>query len=151
MSRAPFQVLVLPFRITATGEVVFAIFRRAQPDCWQGIAGGGNVGETPEEAARREAFEEAGIPHKSRLIKLDSVASIPKTEFLDSRLWGPNVYVIPEYSFGVEVTEGDIVLSHEHTEYVWLPYEPARELLRWHGNRVALWELNQRLTESSAT
>ena len=146
MSCAPFQVLVLPFRVTPAGDVEFAIFRRGHVQCWQWIAGGGEGDESPEQAARREAFEEAGIHKRSRLVRLDSVASVPRTEFLDSSHWGSEIYVIPEHSFGVEVAKGDIVLSHEHTEYTWLPYDRARELLKWDSNKVALWELNQRLS-----
>lgn len=42
--RAAFQVLVLPYRQTSQGTE-FALFRRADADCWQGVAGGGEAGE----------------------------------------------------------------------------------------------------------
>ena len=38
-----------------------------------------------------------------------------------------------------------LVLSHEHAEYRWLPYEDAERLLRFDSNRTALWELNLRI------
>ena len=60
MSRAPFQVLVLPFRKTAKGLYEFAVFRRSDAGYWQAIAGGGEMGETSREAAIRESQEEAG-------------------------------------------------------------------------------------------
>ena len=41
MARAPFQVLILPYRKAAAGEYEFAVFSRSDYDCWQGIAGGG--------------------------------------------------------------------------------------------------------------
>ena len=42
--------------------IEYAIFQRSDGDYWQAIAGGGEEGETPEEAAKREIQEEAGIP-----------------------------------------------------------------------------------------
>lgn len=56
MPRAPFQVLVYPYRRLEGGLVNYALFRRSDAGWWQGIAGGGEGRESPEEAARREAF-----------------------------------------------------------------------------------------------
>jgi dATP pyrophosphohydrolase len=70
LSRAPFQVLVLPFRRPAPGEIEFAVLRRADDANWQSVAGGGAVGESVVEAARREAFEEAGVPASASLYAL---------------------------------------------------------------------------------
>ena len=117
MPRTPLQVLVLPFRVSARGGIEFAIFRRANyPDeCWQGIAGGAEQGETAEQAARREMFEEAAIPPEAPLIPLDSVASIPVSFFRDRHLWGPSTYVVFQQAFVVELRRHEIVLSDEHT------------------------------------
>ncbi|HEY2253948.1 MAG TPA: NUDIX domain-containing protein, partial [Planctomycetaceae bacterium] len=73
MPRAPFQVLVIPFRRIDGGSFVYALFRRQQATggYWQWIAGGGEDDESPLEAARREALEEAGIK-KGRYLPLDS-------------------------------------------------------------------------------
>lgn len=91
-------------------------------------------------------MEEAGIPLKASLIPLDAVASVPAFHFPDRDLWGPNVYVVLERAFGIHLN-GDltIVLSREHTEYQWVAYEQASQLLKWDSNRTALWELNERL------
>lgn len=51
MSRASYQVLVIPYHLGASGRLEFAIFRRADSGYWQGIAGGGEEGETPLETA----------------------------------------------------------------------------------------------------
>ena len=56
----------------------------------------------------------------------------------------PGKDVVPEYSFGFECPD-DIVLSHEHTECVWLSFEEARAKLKWDSNRTALYELKCRL------
>ena len=146
MARAPFQVHVLPYRFSGS-EIEYAVFKRADAGYWQGIAGGGEDNKTPLEAAKRETFEECGIPPNTDYIVLDSVASIPVYHFKDSHLWGKNIYVIPQYSFGVDATGYELRLSREHTEYKWLAYEKASELLYWHNNKGDLWELNQRLTK----
>jgi dATP pyrophosphohydrolase len=145
MSRAPFQVLVIPFQVGADGEPRYLLFKRADNAVWQWVAGGGEDDEEPEQAARREAFEEAGIPQDARLVRLDSVASIPAVHFADRHLWGDGVYVIPEFGFGVEVRGREVCLSDEHGACEWLDYETARSRLEWDSNRTALWELHSRL------
>jgi dihydroneopterin triphosphate diphosphatase len=145
MARAPFQVLVIPYKIAADGEPRYLLFKRSDRNVWQWIAGGGETGEQPEQAARREAFEEAGLPENTRLIRLDSMASIPAAHFADRHLWGADVYVIPEYSFGVAVENEEVCLSGEHQACVWLDYETAQTRLEWDSNKTALWELHHRL------
>jgi dATP pyrophosphohydrolase len=153
MIRAPFQVLVLPFHIeSAWADPRYAVFRRrdAKDGCWQGIAGGGQVGEEQEGAARREAKEEAGIADSAKFMRLASMTTLPVVN-ISGFCWGPDVLVVPEYSFGAEVESCDLRLSREHIEYRWAPYEEARELLTWDSNKNALWELNHRLSNRVKT
>ena len=145
MARAPFQVLVYPYRKTESGQFEYALMKRADGGYWQAIAGGGEDDETPLEAAKRETREESGIPATAGFMQLDTVESVPVTEFRDSHLWGEDVYVIPQYCFGVAARDVRIVISHEHTECRWFPYEEACKSIRYEGNRTALWELDQRL------
>jgi dihydroneopterin triphosphate diphosphatase len=145
VARAPFQVLVLPYRNLNNGDYEFALFRRSDGDCWQGIAGGGEGQETPFRAAQREALEEAGLPPNSIFLPLASVASVPVTCFRESYLWGEHLFVIPEYAFGVDAADAEMVLSAEHREFRWLPFSQAERLFQYDSNRVALWELNQRI------
>jgi dihydroneopterin triphosphate diphosphatase len=145
MARAPFQVLVYLYRKADSGQLEYALLKRTDQGFWQGIAGGGENAETPLEAARRETFEESGITLTSDFLQLDTIESVPVTEFRDSPLWGEDVYVIPQYCFGVDARKNQIVISREHTEYRWFPYEKARTLVKFDGNKTALWELNQRL------
>ena len=145
MARAPFQVLVYPYRRVGDNEFEYALLKRSDAGWWQAIAGGGEDSETPLEAARRETREEAGISSPAQFLQLDTVEPMPVTGFRDSHLWGENVYVIPQYCFGVLVQEGHITLSREHTDFQWLKYDEAYHRLKYDGNRTALWELNQRL------
>ena len=140
--RAPFQVLVIPFRRTAS-TLKFAVLKRSDADYWQFVAGGGEDGETPIQAAQRETKEEVGIT--GDLTQLDSLSTVPKDCFAAADLWGENVYVIPEHCFAVHVGNEDIYLSPEHTELKWVSYEQGGSLLKWDSNRNAIWELNQRL------
>jgi len=143
MARAPFNVLVLPHR-AHDGVHEFAVFSRADVEMWQFIAGGGEDGEDAAQAARREAFEEGGIESRSGWIALDSRASIPRTAY-PTAPWPESVFVIPEFCFAVDIGDFDIRLSEEHERFEWLLYEAARERLTWDSNRIALWELRERL------
>ncbi|HZU87156.1 MAG TPA: NUDIX domain-containing protein [Anaerolineaceae bacterium] len=148
MSRAAFQILVFPFYHTEDGVLEYAIFKRADAGYWQGIAGGGEEGEIPLQAARREAWEEAGVPPEAEFIPLDSMTTIPAA-WAAGMLWGEEVLVVPEYSFGARLKQQEITLSHEHTEYAWVDYQTALDRLKWDSNRAALWELNYRLRRMS--
>ena len=145
MTRAPFQVLVFPYRILEHGEIEYAVFRRRDEGmAWQAISGGGEDAETPLEAARREAWEEASIDPGNAYVQLESLATIPVVHFADFRD-REDMFVIPEFSFGVEIVEGEVRLSPEHVDYAWLPYREAHAILRWDSNKNALWELDRRL------
>ncbi len=62
MSRAKFQVLIIPFRTVGNGVPEFAITKRSDMDVWQFLSGGGEDDEIPLQAAKREANEEGDIP-----------------------------------------------------------------------------------------
>ena len=145
MARAPFQVSVYPYRQIENGQIEYALLKRSVEGFWQAIAGGGEGAETPLEAAKRETTEEAGIPPTAEFLQLDTVEPVPVIEFGNSHIWGDNLYVIPQYYFGVTSSNVQIVISREHTEYKWLSYEEAHALLKYDGNRTALWELDKRL------
>jgi dATP pyrophosphohydrolase len=142
--RAPFQVLVIPFR-KSNSNIEYAIFKRSDADYWQFIAGGGEDGETPEQAAQREASEEAGVSSDSHLIRLDSTSTVPKENFAAAKSWPSTLYVVPEYCFAVDLGKSDIAISPEHLEFRWVLYGEAQKMLEWDSNRNALWEINERL------
>jgi dATP pyrophosphohydrolase len=146
VNRAPFQVLVFPYHIDLANNPRYAVFRRNDPSegYWQGLAGGGEGAETPLEAAKREAFEEAGVSSDSKFIELTSTTTIPVINICGF-IWGQNTLVVPEYAFGVLVIRDAFRLSHEHTAFEWLGYDGAMARLRWDSNKNALWELNTRL------
>ena len=138
--REPYQILSIPYRIV-DGTPLFCIFRRADSSYWQFIAGGGENGETPIEAAKRETIEEMGVEPKN-IKQLTCIAYVPAEVVAESRWqhWDKNTYVIPEYSFAFEC-DSDPTLSLEHIEYKWLTYDEARKLLKWDSNKVAMYEI----------
>ena len=144
--RAPFQVVIFAFRATS-GPVEYAVLRRSDAGYWQAIAGGGEDGESVLDAARREAEEEASLPRTSRFFRLDTINSVPIYHFAPRKEWPENLYVITNYAFGVDATNSEIVLSHEHTQVIWMPFHEAYSMLHWEGNKIALWELNQRILQ----
>lgn len=142
--RAPFQILAIPYRITG-GTPFYCVLRRSDLGCWQFIAGGGEDDETPVQAALREISEEGGV-EADKLIPLKSMCYVPADIFPNRRLyrWPEDTYILPEYAFAFRC-QGEVRLSREHTECVWLRFEEARQRLRYDSNRTALYELHCRL------
>ena len=139
--REPYQILSIPYRII-NDEPLFCIFHRDDSCYWQFIAGGGENGEKPVEAAKRESVEEIGI-EPNNIKKLTCIAYIPTEVIAESKRehWDKKTFVIPEYSFAFECYS-EPILSDEHSEYKWLTYDDARKLLKWDSNKVAMYELN---------
>jgi dATP pyrophosphohydrolase len=123
----------------------YAILRRADLGVWQAIAGGGEDQESPEAAAAREAFEEAGISPSLPLERLASIGAVPVEHFAERRSWDPTLRTIPEFSFSVDVGTQPIEPSPEHSAMRWAGFNAALECLEWESNRAALRELDERL------
>ena len=145
--RAPYQVLVIPYKIVDNAPI-YCIFKRSDSNDWQFIAGGGEANESPLEAAKREAFEESALV-SNEWRELHSICYLPITVISKKHRnhWDNNTYVIPEYSFAASFNK-DIVLSKEHRNFVWMRYEEAIKLLKWDSNKTALFELNCLLTNA---
>ena len=145
MSRAPFQVLLIPYRNSADGSLEYCLLKRTDMGIWQFVAGGGETGETYHETAKRELVEETGSYGEGELIKLDTIFSVPVSAISDRIHWLPDIYVIPCYCFGINLYNAVVQISTEHSAFCWLPYTQAAEQLHFDNNRTALWELNERL------
>lgn len=142
--RQPYQILVFPF-VKEEENYYYALFQRRDLKVWQGLAGGGEEGETLLTAAKREAYEEALIDKSSKYFRLSSLATIP-AENIGGFKWGQNIIMIPEFCFGVEVDSKEMVKTgNEHLKHEWFPFKEAMKKLKWDSNKSALWELNYRL------
>ncbi|MFH1613379.1 MAG: NUDIX domain-containing protein [bacterium] len=101
---------------------------------WQGITGKVEKNETFEQAGIREAYEETGLTIFNKIIGPVSLQNFNK-----------NNKSYQEAVFGIEVQELDVKLSLEHTEYCWLKYEEAYEMLYWDENKKGLLKLKEKL------
>ena len=138
-----YQVLVFPFRKLENGNYEYAIFKRIRSGMWQVISGGGKKDESFIAAAKRECFEEAGLPESAQYYSLETINSVPIHYFSEPTPKGK--YVINENCFAVDCSGLEIKLSDEHSEFLWVDYNTANDLLYWDSNKTGLWELNQRL------
>ena len=146
MARAKYQVLVLPYK-KQNGKVFYCIFKRSDMDAWQFVAGGGeDEDSSPLVSAKREANEEANISYEERYHTLETTSSISTEYFKQARLvWGETCLVIPEYCFAVEIADTEIKISNEHTSFEWVDYQTAIQRLKYDSNKVALWELDNKI------
>lgn len=146
MGRLPYQILVILY-LKKENSIKYCIFERNSPKSQiQFIAGGGENGELPIEAATREVFEESGVIN-AKFKQLTSISYIPTNIFSEAqrKAWGNNIFVIPEYSFGAEVKSDVVKISDEHIGFKWVSYDEALEQLKWDSNKTALYELNCRI------
>ena len=118
--RLPYQTLTILYR-KDNNKILYSIFYRNSHPIWQFISGGGEDNETPIETVIREIKEETSlVVEKTKIKQLDSKTTIPVLNITGKYTWGNDVYVIPEYSFAVEIGNSDIRLSNEHKEYKWV-------------------------------
>ena len=144
--RLPYQTLTILYKKN-NDKILYAIFYRNSHPIWQFISGGGEDNETPFETVIREIKEETLLTiERKRVKQLDSRTTIPVLNITGRYTWGPDVYVIPEYAFSVEIIRDDnIQLSNEHKEYKWVEYDEAMNKLKYDSNKTALWELNEKI------
>ena len=149
MARAPFQCLILPY-IKEDNKIKYGVFKRSDHGFWQFISGGGEGNETPLEAAHRECFEEGKIPKEYPIYQMDSTCSIPAEIFKEEyqKNWGEKCYVITEYTFALPLEKDIIKISHEHSEYKFVEFKEAMELLKHDSNKTALRELRARIRKN---
>lgn len=112
MTRLPIEVFIVVRR----GDEYLVVHRVPEAGAyWHGIAGGLEEGESPEEAAARELWEETG---------LEAVPTPLPTSFVYGE--------ITVHTFLIDVPQGwEPELNEEHDEYVWLPQDEAVERLYW--------------------
>lgn len=146
MARQPKQVHIFLYRRRGD-RFEYALFQRSDLlTCWQGVCGGLENDETPEQGARRELMEEAGICEYLPLHSMECVGFIRDNVFGPRYMaqWGKNIVLVPIYYFAMEF-DGEIVLSEEHTAVEWLFYGAAYSRLYFEDQQTALYELNERL------
>ena len=148
--RAPYQISTILYK-KENNIILYCIFYRNSHPIWQFISGGGENDETPLETVIREIKEETSLVVERRKVEqLDSKTTIPVLNITGEYTWGSDVYVVPEYSYAIEIKDedGNIQLSNEHKEYKWVEYDEAIKKIKYDSNKTALWELNERLNKN---
>jgi 8-oxo-dGTP pyrophosphatase MutT (NUDIX family) len=136
--RRPHSVQVFLVRHGDQGFEYLLLQRRARPDIalpdfWQGVTGALEDGESHEQAAVREVWEETGL-------RIDAVQDVGfeqrfpiKPEWRKS--YGPEPTDIRERVFcALVTTQVEPRLSHEHTAWRWVGADEARPLLTFGEN-----------------
>jgi 8-oxo-dGTP diphosphatase len=93
---------------------------------WNGLGGKLEPGETPEECARREIYEESGLI--ARKLEWKGVLTFPK--FAHEEDWYAFVFVVTDFS-------GDVVDSVEGDLH-WVADEDIHRLNLWEGDAIFL-------------
>ncbi|MFE7504652.1 NUDIX pyrophosphatase [Promicromonospora sp. NPDC057488] len=136
--RAPFQVLVVPYR-RAFDALEFLILQRADSHKWQWVAGGGEDDETPVQAAQRELVEE--LSATSAVRPLATISPVPVVNITGELTWGYEHLIVMEHAFCVNLDGQEFTLSSEHISARWVGLEKAGSMLEFDSNRTAAWEV----------
>jgi len=126
---------------------VLLLERRNPEGFWQSVTGGLEEGESSQQAASRELFEETGIraqPHnhaKSALFEISGPwrDRYHKDDTHNREHW---------FSLNIHNPVTIQLSDDEHSQYVWLPAKLAAERVSSHTNRAAIEEILMRPSES---
>lgn len=119
------------YRNTDAGPIYLMLKRstgKHYEHLWQGVAGKIEKGETATQTVIRELEEETGKKPK-KLFVADHIAS-----FYDAR--NDRIQMVP--IFGIEVENSEVQLSEEHSDYKWVSFDEALDLLTWKGQKEGL-------------
>jgi len=75
------------------------------------------------------------------------VSGVERSCFAASASWPTGFYIVPKHFFAMDVgaERAAMVLSAEHDDFGWHPYERSYVALRYDDDKTALWELDARL------
>ena len=123
---------------TVTGETL--LLERLRPAFWQSVTGSlERPNETPEDAARREVYEETGIESAAgwfdwKISRYFQILSAYRDRF------APGARVNHEHMFSLQLPEPCPVnlMREEHSRSEWLPLTQSRDRVWSWTNRAAL-------------
>lgn len=124
-----------------SGEIL--LLRRLEPsDFWQSVTGSLDAGETPEQAARREVWEETGLQAGAALHNCRRQNRFPIIPPWSAR-YAPGVTHNTEHVFQLWLPQPQAIRLNpaEHLEFRWLPLAEAVALASSYTNRDALRQL----------
>jgi dATP pyrophosphohydrolase len=146
--KIPESVLVV---IHTPALQVLLINRADAPDFWQSVTGSKDTpGETLEQTAVREVFEETGIDCSPGAALFAGLRDWGLENVYDIyprwlHRYGPRITRNTEHVFGLQVPEGTPVTLNprEHTGYRWLPWREAADACFSPSNAEAILLLPQ--------
>ncbi len=142
--KQPVSVLVLIH--TADGQVLL-MERADAPGFWQSVTGSQDAGETLQQTATREVFEETGLD--AAQFELTPWGIENRYEIYERwrHRYAPGVTNNTEHVFGLKLRAPlPVTLApQEHLRYVWLPWEAAAERCFSPSNAAAIRQLPARL------
>jgi dihydroneopterin triphosphate diphosphatase len=145
--RRPFSVNVFLYKIVA-GEIEYLLLKRVPrtdldiPGFWQCVSGALEQDESFARAAQREVFEETGLLIEDVTATGFKLTYPIKDEW--RKLYGPAPEQVVEHVFFSKVQE-DPVLSEEHSDFEWLPYQQAYQRLTFGDYQLAIQSVHRML------
>lgn len=136
--KRPESVLVII--VAQSSGRVLMLRRKDDPDFWQSVTGSMESDETPYETACREIKEETGFEIEQNQLQ-DLSHSIIFEIFPHFRhRYAPDVSHCKEHWFKLVLSEEQMPLLTEHSEYRWLAPEEAAKLTKSWSNGQAILE-----------
>ena len=128
------------------GIIEFLLLKRSRkeiyPGIWQMVTGSIKEGEKAYETALREIKEETGLVP-------DDFWVVPYTNSFYSH--EKNVMcMVPVFVVRVQ-PDSEVVLSDEHSEFMWVDSEKAKTMLAWYGQRKSVEIIYEYLTKEKST
>lgn len=121
------------------GQQLLMLYRNKKPNDvhegkWIGVGGKIEHGETPDECAIREIYEETGLIVKD--IRLQGIITFP--EFTPNKDWYTYVFRVTDF-------EGELVAECDEGTLEWVNYEDVLNKPTWEGDLVFLeWILSHK-------
>jgi len=134
-------LVVVATKVPQQTANILCLLRADDSSFWQSVTGSLQSGESPEEAAKRELFEETGL-----LISQGELLNCQHTTLFDIypqflHRYAPGVTQNLEHTFCFFLNNKvDISLSREHTKYCWLSLTEAIKIMKSPSN---IWAINQ--------
>jgi 8-oxo-dGTP pyrophosphatase MutT (NUDIX family) len=106
---------------------------------WSLVSGGLEPDETPEEAAQRELYEEAGLEARVRALPLALSYSLLDDPPAIRARYGPGIETVTVHAFVVDApVKWEPMLDAEHDLYEWCTLDEALELLVYDTAKAAV-------------